>query len=63
MQILSLGQENSLEEGMVTRSSILAWRISDRGAWWTTVHRDTNNRIRVKQLGMYAHCMLTHTIP
>ena len=29
----------TLEEGMATHSSILAWRISmDRGAWWATVH-------------------------
>ena len=27
MQVRSLGQENSLEEGMATHSSILAWRI------------------------------------
>ena len=26
-QVLSLGQENSLEKGMATHSSILAWRI------------------------------------
>ena len=26
-QILSLGQEDPLEEGMATHSSILAWRI------------------------------------
>ena len=25
--VLSLGQEDSLEKGMVTHSSILAWRI------------------------------------
>ena len=32
--ILSLGWEDSLEEGMATHSSILAWRIPmDRGAW------------------------------
>ena len=31
----SLGQEDPLEEGMVTHSSILAWRIPmDRGACW-----------------------------
>ena len=35
----SLGQEDSLEEGMATHSSILAWRIpKDRGAWWAAVH-------------------------
>ena len=27
MQIQSLGQEDSLEEGMATHSSILAWRV------------------------------------
>ena len=36
----SLGQEDLLEKGMATHSSILAWRIPmDRGSWWTTVHR------------------------
>ena len=35
----SLGWEDPLEEGMVTHSSILAWRILiDREAWWATVH-------------------------
>ena len=30
----SLGQEDSLEEGVATHPSILAWRIPmDRGAW------------------------------
>ena len=34
-----LGQEDPLEEGMATHSSILAWRIPmDRGDWWATVH-------------------------
>ena len=35
----SLDWEDSLQEGMATYSSILAWRIPmDRGAWWATVH-------------------------
>ena len=35
MQVQSLGREDPLKEGMVTHSSIVAWRISmDRGAWW-----------------------------
>ena len=39
--VQSLGQEDPLEEGMATPSSILAWRISmDRGAWKATIHRD-----------------------
>ena len=34
-----LGQEDPLEEGMATHSSILAWRITtDRGAWQATVY-------------------------
>ena len=34
-----LGQEDPLEEGMATHSSILVWRISmDRGAWRAIVH-------------------------
>ena len=37
--VRSLGWEDSLEEGMATHSSILAWRIpTDRGAWQATVH-------------------------
>ena len=32
----SLGQEDHLEKGMTTHSSILAWRIS--GTWWATIH-------------------------
>ena len=35
--VQSLGWEDSLEEGMATHSSILAWRIPmDRGAWRAT---------------------------
>ena len=37
--VRSLGWEHPLEEGTVTYSSILAWRIPmDRGACWATVH-------------------------
>ena len=33
------GITDSLEKGMATHSSILAWRIpKDRGAWWAVVH-------------------------
>ena len=36
--VRSLGQEDPLEEGMATHSSMLAWRIpKDRGAWWAAV--------------------------
>ena len=37
-QVQSLGQEDPLDKGMATHSSILAWRIPmDTGAWWATV--------------------------
>ena len=37
--IQPLDQQDPLEMGMATPSSILAWRIPmDRGAWWATVH-------------------------
>ena len=48
--VQSLGWEDPLQEGMATRSSILAWRIPvDRGAWQATVHggaeSDTTERL------------------
>ena len=37
-QFQSLGQEESLEKGTVTHSSILAWKdLMYRGAWQATV--------------------------
>ena len=37
--VRSLGWEDPLEEGRVTHSNNLAWRIPmDRGAWWAIVH-------------------------
>ena len=37
--VQSLAWEDSLEEGMATHCSILAWRIPmNRGAWWAAVH-------------------------
>ena len=37
-QVQSLGQADSLEEGMATHSSVVPWRIPvDRGAWQATV--------------------------
>ena len=39
-QFRSLDQEDPLEEGIATHSSILVWRIPmDRGAWQAIVHR------------------------
>ena len=51
MQVQSLGQEDPLEKGMATHSSILAWRIPmDRGAWWATVHEVTKRQTPLKRL-------------
>ena len=43
MLVQSLGQEDALEEEMATLSSILAWRIKDRGAGGSTAHRVTKS--------------------
>ena len=46
MCVRSLGWEDPLGEGMVTHSSILAWRIPmDRGAWQAAVHGVTKRRV------------------
>ena len=45
-----LGQEDFLEEGMATHSSIPAWRIPmDRGAWQATVHGVAKNQTRLNE--------------
>ena len=55
MWVRSLGQEDSLEKGMETHSSILAWKIP-----WTeepgqaTVHRVTKSWTRLKQFRTHA---------
>ena len=48
-QVQSLGQEDPLEEGMATQSSILAWRIPwTEEAGGATVHRVAKSRTRLK---------------
>ena len=39
MKIQSLGQEDPLEEGMATHSSVLAWRIpwTEEPDWWQSM--------------------------
>ena len=54
MQVPSLGQEDLLEDGMATHSSILAWRIPmDRGTWWATVHGVTQRWTQLKRLSTH----------
>ena len=44
-QVQSLGWEDSLEEGIATHCSILAWRIPmDRQAWEDAVHGVAKSR-------------------
>ena len=45
-QVRSLGQEDSLEKGMATHSSILAWRIprTEEPGGLHTVHRVTKSQ-------------------
>ena len=52
--VLSLGQEDALEEGMATHSSILAWGIPmDRGAWRATVHGVTKSWTQLRGLAQH----------
>ena len=48
-QVQSLGQADPLEEGVATHSSILSWKISDRGVWQATAHKDAKSQTRRKQ--------------
>ena len=49
--VQSLGWENTLEEGMATHSSILAWKIPmDRGTWWATVYGVSKSQTRLSRL-------------
>ena len=53
--VLSQHQEDPLEEGMATHSSILPWSIPmDRGDWWATVHRVAKSRTRLTWLSTHA---------
>ena len=49
-----LGWEDSLEEGMATHSSILAWKSPvDRGAWRATVHGVTKSLTQLSAVCMF----------
>ena len=51
MWILSLGQEDPLEEEMATHSSGKSLvNPLDRGAWWATVHKVTKSQTQLKRL-------------
>ena len=60
LQVRSLGVEDLLEEGMATRSSILAWRIPmDRGALWAVVQGIARSQTQLSDL---AHILISERI-
>ena len=57
--VRSLGWEDSLEKGMATHSSILAWRIPmNRGAWWATLHGVAKSQIKHSTAFKYSRLFL-----
>ena len=57
------GLERSLEKGMATHSSILAWRIlMDSGAWWVTIHGVTKCWTRLSDQTELNSTELVHSI-
>ena len=48
--VRSLGQEDPLEKGMATYSSILAWEMPWTEAWWATVHGDWNAKVGSQEI-------------
>ena len=56
------GQEDPLEEGMATHSSILVWRVPmNRGAWWAIVHRVAKRQTHLKRFSMHSTHALNPT--
>ena len=51
--VWSLGWEDLLEEGMVTHSSILAWRIPWTEFWWATAHGVAKSQTLLKQFSTH----------
>ena len=56
MLVLSLGQEDPLEEGMAIHCNIFAWRTPwDRGAWQAMGPGVTKSQTGLNQLSMHAY--------
>ena len=60
--VWSLGQEDPLEKGMATHSSILTWRIpwTEEPNWWATVHGVAKSWTRLKWLSMHRFTYYFH---
>ena len=63
MWVRSQGQEDTLEEGVTTHSSILARKIPwEEELGSSIIHRVTKSRTQLKWLSIYAHTHIhTHT--
>ena len=62
-QVGSLGQEDPLEEGTATHSSILAWRTPmDREAWRAAAHGVTRELDTTEVTGHTAQHTQVHTL-
>ena len=57
MWIQPLGREDTLEEGMATHSSVLAWRIpwTEETGWPATVHGVAQSQTQLKRLSTARH--------
>ena len=57
MRVQFLSQEDPPKQGLVTLSSVIAWRSPwTEGAWQAAVHRITRSQTQLKQLSMHT-CM------
>ena len=53
-RVQSLGQEDPLQKGIATHSSILAWRIPWTGAWWATVDGVRKSQTRLSDFHSFS---------
>ena len=61
--VRSLGWEDPLEEGMVTHSSILAWRIPmNRRTWQAMVHGVAKSQTQLSELAHMHAGSLMHSL-
>ena len=55
--VQSLGQEDPLEKGVATHSSILAWESHGQRAWPAAVHRFAMSRTWLSRLALGKDCL------
>ena len=62
MRVPSLGREDSLEEGMATHSSILAWRIPWTEKLGGLQSIGSQSQTRLKRLSTHAYTVFTRAL-